>query len=100
MRETVLVRFLLDGAHIRGEVEFRALGRKGIVADVIGESVVQVSDADGRIVRKGGHGLLHGLFLALRGGRECGQKRQESGKNQQSFHIKENILTAKIIMFY
>jgi len=91
VRETVLVRFFLDGADVRGKVELRPLGREFIVADVIGKSVVQVSDADGRIVGEGGHGLLHGLFLALRGGRECGQERQKGGNDQKSFHKKEYI---------
>ena len=52
MRQTVLVRGLLDCAYIRGEIEFRPVGRLVVVPDVIGEPVVKLACADRRVIRQ------------------------------------------------
>ena len=86
VREAVLVGGFLDGAHVRGEIEFRPALRELVVADVVGESVVQMAHADRRIVGKGGHHLLHGLLLVLvlRLHRDDNQHRKEGDDNQKS----------------
>ena len=86
MRETVLVGGLLDGADVGGEVEFRPAFRELVVADVVGEPVVQMAHADRRIVGEGGHHLLHGLLLVLvlRLQRDDDQHRKEGDDNQKS----------------
>ena len=89
--ETVLVRGFLDGAHVGGEIELGPSGGKLVVTDVIGQSVVQMADTDGRIVGEGGHRLLHGLLLfLLRAGRDDGQQREERKCDQKSFHLSYN----------
>ena len=47
-----------------------------------------MADTDGRIVREGGHRLLHGLLLfLLRAGRDDGQQREDGSCDQKSFHL-------------
>ena len=48
--QSVLVRSLLDGAYVRGEVEFRTLCRLVIVSDVVCQTVFQFSLAYSRVV--------------------------------------------------
>ena len=86
VREAVLVRGFLDGAHVRGEIEFRPALRELVVADVIGKSVFEMAHADRRIIGEGGHHLLHGLLLVLvlRLHRDDNQQRKEGDDNQKS----------------
>ena len=55
MRQTSLVLLFQDGADLLRDVEVGLTFRFLIVADVIGDSVVQFSDSDGRINRDGAH---------------------------------------------
>ena len=55
MRQTSLVLLFQDGADLLRDVEVGLTFRLLIVADVIGDSVVQFSDSDGRINRDGAH---------------------------------------------
>ena len=71
--QTVLLGvFLLDGTYVGGQVELCTAGRKLIVANVIGETVVQVADGHLLGVRKLGH-LRDGCFQLLTAGllRHC-----------------------------
>ena len=52
MSETILIWGFLDSAHICGQVELCPLGGLVIVADVIGQAVVERSLTNRRIVRK------------------------------------------------
>ena len=58
--ETVLVGSLVNAAGVGGEIEFRPVLRKFVVADIIGEAVLKLADADCGVVRKGLH---HGIPL-------------------------------------
>ncbi len=98
--ETVLVRGFLDGAHIGSEVELGTSGGELVVADVIGQSVVQMAHTDGRIVGEGGHRLLHGLLLfLLRVGRDGGHEREERKCDQILFHRFTNIVNCMFVCF-
>ena len=78
VRETVLVRGLLNGSYIGGEIELSPAGRLVIVSDVIGQTVLQLADLDRRVIRK----LLH-----LSACHERRRAQKESGdQNQKSFH--------------
>ena len=81
--ETVLVRGLLDGADIGGQVEFRPSLRLFIVTDVIGQAIVQLPFADGGIIRK----LRHLLGT------------QEKGSGQNGSKGKEDFLHSKCYCF-
>ena len=78
--ETVLVRSLLDGAYICRQVELRPAFRPVVVPDIVGEPVVQLSFADGRIVRQ----LLDLRLLSEDNG--CGEQRSDECKD--TFHDK------------
>ena len=76
--ETVLIRGLIDAAGLGGQVELGPVFGKGVLADVIGESVFEFAHLNGRIVRKRLH---HGV---LRGEAQASESRSE--KNDDSFH--------------
>ena len=77
MGQTVLCGILfLNGANVGGEVEFRPSGRKFVVADVVGESVVQFSDFHSGIVGEG----CQQLFL-LRPCTSCRECQSNGGKH-------------------
>ncbi len=78
MRETVLVRGLLNSSDIGGEIELSPASRLVIVSDVIGQTVLQLAYLDRRVVRK----LLD---LRLREERRSGQHKRRN-ENQKSFH--------------
>ena len=71
--EAVLVRGLLDGADVGGQVEFRPSLRLFIVTDVIGQAIVQLPFADGGIIRK----LRHLLGTQEKGSGQNGSKGKE-----------------------
>ncbi len=50
--QTVLVRGLLDCAHMRCKIKFRPLGRFVIVLDVISQAIVQLAYTDSLVVRQ------------------------------------------------
>ena len=78
VRETVLVGSLLNRSDVGRKVEFRPARRLVIVSDVIGQTVLQLSDLDCRVIRK----LLH-----LSACHERRRAQKESGdQNQKSFH--------------
>ena len=52
VRETVLVRCLLNSSDIGGEIELSPAGRLVIVSDVIGQTVLQLSLFYGRVIRQ------------------------------------------------
>ena len=89
VRETVLVRGLLNGSDIRGEVKLSPAGRLVIVSDVIGQTVLQLADLDRRVIRQ----LLH---LSLSDERRSGQHKGRD-ENQKSFH---NQLYIRIIIVH
>ena len=57
--ETVLVGCLIDTAGLGGQIELGPVFGKGVLADVIGESVFELAHFHGRIVRKRLH---HGVL--------------------------------------
>ena len=62
--QSALVVILLDGAHTLGDVELCTLLRPGMVADVVGQSVIQFANADVRIYRNVRHLLCHHRYHA------------------------------------
>ena len=89
VRETVLVRGLLNGSYIGGEIELSPAGRLVIVSDVIGQTVLQLADLDRRVIRQ----LLH---LSLSDERRSGQYKGRD-ENQKFFH---NQLYIRIIIVH
>ena len=89
VRETVLVRGLLNSSDIGGEIELSPAGRLVIVSDVIGQTVLQLADLDRRVIRQ----LLH---LSLSDERRSGQHKGRD-ENQKSFH---NQLYIRIIIVH
>ena len=57
MGQTALVLLLLDGSHALGEEEVHAVFRIVVVADVVGQSAVQLADAHLVIDGDGAHQL-------------------------------------------
>ena len=50
--ESVLVRCLLDGSDVGGEVELRPVGRLTVMHYIIGQPVLQLSLFYGRVIRQ------------------------------------------------
>ena len=72
MGQTVLVRGLLDGAGIGGQIEFGTLRGFAVIPYVISKAIVQITDADGRVLRKGRQ-----FLFVLRPETESEQERKE-----------------------
>ena len=91
MGQAVLLRLnLLDGTHIGGQVEFGTSLGELIVADVVGESVVQMADAHlvgvGKL-RHLGEVRFHLLAGGLLGQGHDGGKGQRTQGKKDSLHI-------------
>ena len=71
--QTVLVRGLLDRAHVGRQVEFGPSFGSFIVQDIISQAIVQLSLADGRVVGK----LRHFLGKQRGGAQENGSHRKK-----------------------
>ena len=82
MRQTVLIRGLLDGAHMGRKIEFRSSGRYLVMPDVIGHTVVQLPYLHGWIIRQ----YLHLTLSQSAEGDECG-----CNKYKKSFHYQVHI---------
>ena len=76
--ETVLVGSLEDTSGLGGQIELGPVFGKRVLADVIGESIVELTNLHGGIVRK----RLHHRVL----GREAQSSESRCEKNKDSFH--------------
>ena len=78
--ETILAVLLLHGSHALCDVEVGTILGIVVVADEIGQAVIQLADA---------HGLVDGQFHLLghhHVGAECHHQQQQSSKNFSHLH--------------
>ena len=85
--KTTLALFLLDGAHALCDVEIHTVLGIVVVADVVGQSAVQLADAYVRVSRDGTHLLSLGHIHA-----ECHDHHEQYGKDFFHLHLVEKLV--------
>ena len=80
MSKTILIGSLLNGAHISNNVKLRTLGRFFVMFNIIGKSVLQLTNLNARVI--------HNRLLRIKTLRICSNGQSHSEQNQKkSLHI-------------
>ena len=80
MSKTILIGSLLNGAHISNNVKLRTLCRFFVMFNIIGKSVLQLTNLNARVV--------HNRLLRIKTLRICSNGQSHSEQNQKkSLHI-------------